>query len=149
MKIENQVMFMKNLINVDDEDVISLEEYFNGVGSGIYPRKNGCTEDCFDMHFLVLCELKRRGIYDSHRWRSKNVSDNDISIVLNKLDDGNIKKFTQESFYNIDFNGDDYKTMLSMIDEKIVDLDSEIDVLNDYRSNLLEFRDKVAYLSKN
>lgn len=64
MKIENQMDFMRNLINVCDEDVISLCQYFNGVGSGIYPRKNGCVEDCFDMHFLVLCELKRRGIYD-------------------------------------------------------------------------------------
>lgn len=63
MKIENQVMFMKNLINVDDEDVISLGEYFNGVGSGINPRKNGCNEDCSEMEFLVMCELKRRGIY--------------------------------------------------------------------------------------
>lgn len=63
MKIENQAKFMKNLVNVDDEDVISLGEYFNGVGSGINPRKKGCNEDCFDMHFLVLCELKRRGIF--------------------------------------------------------------------------------------
>ena len=62
MKIENQVMFMKNLINVDDEDVISLGEYFKDVGSGKNTRKNGCNEDCFDMHFLVMCELKRRGI---------------------------------------------------------------------------------------
>lgn len=64
MKIENQMKFMENLINVCDEDVISLGEYFNGVGSGINPRKNGCNEDCFEMRFLVLCELKRRGIYD-------------------------------------------------------------------------------------
>ncbi|EGC83564.1 hypothetical protein [Anaerococcus hydrogenalis] len=64
MKIENQAKFMKNLVNVDDKDVISLGEYFNGVGSGLYPRKEACHEDCFDMHFLVLCELKRRGIYD-------------------------------------------------------------------------------------
>ena len=64
MKIENQMKFMENLVNICDEDVISLGEYFNGVGSGINPRKNGCNEDCFDMHFLVLCELKRRRIYD-------------------------------------------------------------------------------------
>ncbi|MDU4447075.1 MAG: hypothetical protein E7I76_03615 [Anaerococcus vaginalis] len=63
MKIENQVMFMKNLINVDDEDVISLGEYFKGVGSGKNPRKNGCMNDCSEMRFLVMCELKRRGIF--------------------------------------------------------------------------------------
>ena len=63
MKIENQVMFMKNLINVDDEDVISLGEYFKDVGSGKNTRKNGCMEDCYEMEFLVMCELKRRGIY--------------------------------------------------------------------------------------
>lgn len=64
MKIENQMKFMENLINVCDEDVISLGEYFNRVGFGLYPRKETCHEDCFEMHFLVLCELKRRGIYD-------------------------------------------------------------------------------------
>ena len=63
MKIENQAMFMRNLINVCDEDVISLGEYFKGVVSWKNPRKNGCNEDCYDMHFLVLCELKRRGIF--------------------------------------------------------------------------------------
>lgn len=63
MKIENQVMFMKNLINVCDEDVISLGEYFKGVGSGKSPRKNGCMNDCSEMRFLVMCELKRRGIF--------------------------------------------------------------------------------------
>lgn len=106
---------------------------------------------CEDRRLLLSPRMVEimRDIYDSYRWRSKNVSDNDISIVLNKLDDGNNKKFKQESFYNIDFNGEDYKTMLSIINEKIVDLDGEIDILNDYISNLLEFRDKVAYLSKN
>lgn len=63
MKIENQVKFMKNLINVCDDDVISLGEYFNGVRAGKNPRKNGCTEDCSEMEFLVMCELKRRGIF--------------------------------------------------------------------------------------
>lgn len=54
MKIENQMKFMENLINVCDEDVISLGEYFNGVGFGLYPRKNGCIDDCFEMNFFSV-----------------------------------------------------------------------------------------------
>lgn len=106
---------------------------------------------CKDRRLLLSPRMVEimRDIYDSHRWRNKNVSDDDISMVLNKLDDGNSKKFKQESFYKIDFNGEDFETIRGMVDEKISHLDDEIKVLNDYKSNLLEFRDKVVYLSEN
>lgn len=63
MKIEKQKDFLDNLENIDDKWVISLGEYLNSVGSGLYDRKPGCLEDCFQMRKLVMVELKRRGIY--------------------------------------------------------------------------------------
>lgn len=63
MKIEKQKDFLDSLEKIDDDMVISLAEYLNGVGFGLYERKPGCIEDCFDKRKLVMVELKRRGIY--------------------------------------------------------------------------------------
>ncbi|PMC81381.1 hypothetical protein [Anaerococcus hydrogenalis] len=90
-----------------------------------------------------------KDIYDSHRWKNERVCDDDFAKALSKFDEGNDKNFKEESFYKIDFNGEDFETIRGMVDEKISHLDDEIRVLNDYKSNLLEFRDKVVYLSEN
>lgn len=90
-----------------------------------------------------------KDIYDSHRWKNKRVCDDDFAKALSKFDEGNDKSFIEESFYKIDFNGEDFETIRGMVDEKISHLDDEIKVLNDYKANLLEFRDKVVYLSEN